>query len=495
MTGLSGRQQRVVAASLAGVFVTLFPLLLLVASLPSIADDFDTTTAVLGWVLTAPLLVSAAMMPAYGRLGDLFGHRRVFLLGLATSGAFALLAALSWDPISLIVFRTISQAAGASTGPAAIALVIGAVDREERPRVLGLWAFVMGIAPALGLVVGGPAVDALTWRGLFVIQVVMVAMVLPFAMRTFDETPRRSNVSFDVAGSAAFMLASGALMVAIDRAGAWNVVHPVVLVAVLLVPTAVALFVRAERRAVDPILPLDVVRSRNYVSSCACEFLIQVATNAALFVAPLMYSQNYDASASRIALYIAPMPFGMAVSSPFGGRLTQRRGERSTAVAGTIALVGSLVLFAVGDHAGVLSMVLGAWFLVGIANGLIRPPLASAAASTLAPEIYGAGMATTRMVSTIGSSTGITLAIGISAVGAIESVSVVYVAAAVLSIVAAAALSRRSADQTPASRPTSTTRMIAEPASSDAARSTVARMVHSWKPSGSTKIWRTVHSP
>jgi MFS family permease len=479
MGALSGRQRRVVVASLAGVFVTLFPLLLLVASLPSIAEDFGTTEAVLGWVLTVPLLFSAVMMPAYGRLGDLYGHRRVFLFGLATSGLFAALAALAWDPISLIVFRTISQTAGSATGPAAIALVIGAVDDEERPRVLGMWAFVMGVAPALGLAVGGPAVDVFGWRGLFVIQVVMVAAVLPFAMRSFDETARRANVSFDIAGSLAFMVASGALMVAIDRAGAWDFLHPVVITAVLLVPVAIAVFVRAEGRASDPILPLDVLRKRDYVSSCSCEYLIQVATNSALFVAPLMYSQHYDASASAIALCVAPMPFGMAVSSPLGGLLTQRRGERATAVAGTIALVGSLAGFAAADEAGSLGLVLIAWFLVGVANGLIRPPLASAAASTLSPEFYGAGMATTRMISAVGSSTGITLAIGVLAVSDVRSVSIVYLAAAALSVAGAALLSRRGDRHVPASSPTSTIRTTGVPASSDAARSTEATIAHS----------------
>ncbi|MCU1488107.1 MAG: Major Facilitator Superfamily transporter, partial [Actinomycetia bacterium] len=419
MRGVGGwerEQWRVLVAALSGVFISLFPFLMVVAALPTIAEDLGSEST-LAWALTAPLLASAVLLPTLGRLGDLYGHRRVFVVGLSVSGAFALLSALAWNPLSLVVFRTISQSAGTATSPAAIALVISAFSQEDRPRVLGYWAFAASFAPGMGLLAGGPAVDAFGWRGLFLLQAALVVVVLPLAFTSLKESIRTSGVTFDIAGGAAFMAASGSLVFALDRAGRWHWGHPAVVVAFLVVPVALVVFLRAERRAVDPILPVELLRHGDFVSSCACELLIQISTNGGLFLMSLVFTQHYDAGVGRIALYLAPMPLGMALLAPRGGRLAQQLGERTCAVVGCVALAVAFAVMLVADESRVLWLVLVAWFVVGLANGLIRPGIASAAAAALDPAYYGAGMATTRMVSTVGAAAGITLVISLLPAG------------------------------------------------------------------------------
>jgi len=411
------RRRRTLVATLLGVFVSLFPVLMVVAALPDIADDLDTSTATLAWVLTAPLITSAVVLPTAGRLGDLYGHRRIFLSGLFISGTFAVLAALAWDPLSLIVFRTVSQASGTAVGPSAIALVISAHEPSERPRVLGFWAFSTAIAPALGLLIGGPAVDALSWRGLFAIQAMTVLLVVPYAAVVLAETERAKRVAFDIAGAAAFMVASGALVFGLDRAGRWAWRHIAVVVSFAVASVAAAAFVRLEHRSRDPILPPVLLRHRSYLASCSCELLVQVATNGGLFVAPLLFHDHFDAGVGRIAWYMAPMPLGMALIAPLGGRLAARVGERACAVAGSAALGVATVAMVFGDNIDRLWAVLVAWFACGIANGVIRPAIASAAAAALEPSAYGAGMAATRMISTVGAAAGITLAISLLPLG------------------------------------------------------------------------------
>jgi MFS family permease len=434
------QQWKILVAALSGVFISLFPLLMVIAALPTIAEDLGTSEATLAWAITAPLLASAVLLPTAGRLGDLYGHRRVFVIGLAISGTFGGLSALAWNPLSLIVFRTISQSAGTATSPAAIALVITAFSTADRPRVLGFWAFSTAFAPALGLLAGGPAVDAFSWRGLFVLQFAVVALVLPFAVVTLRESVRSARVSFDVAGGAAFMAASGTLVFALDRAGHWRWGHPAVVVAFLLVPVALRLFLAAERRAADPILPLELLRHRDFVSSCSCELLIQVATNGSLFLMPLVFHDHYGAGISRIALYLAPMPVGMALVAPYGGRLAQRIGERSCAVLGTALLTASFLAVVAGDEADGIAILLVSWFAVGLANGLIRPAIASAAAAALDPAYYGAGMATTRMVSTVGAAAGITLMVSLLPNGGARLALLVCAGSCALATIAAANL-------------------------------------------------------
>ena len=104
------------------------------------------------------MLIGAVMLPTFGRLGDLKGQRRVFLIGLTVCGAAAILTALSWNAASLITFRTISQTAGFATAPTAVAIIMETFPLDARPRALGMWAFVSAAAPALGLAFGGPMV-------------------------------------------------------------------------------------------------------------------------------------------------------------------------------------------------------------------------------------------------------------------------------------------------------------------------------------------------
>ena len=409
--------RRTLVASLLGVFVGLFPVLIVIAALPDIADDLGTSEATLSWVLTAPLITSAVVLPSAGRLGDLFGHRRLFLWGLAVSGTFAGLAALAWDPFSLIVFRTISQASGTAVGPSAIALVISAHPLEDRSRVLGLWAFSTALAPAAGLLVGGPAVDAFSWQGMFIMQAVVVLLVVPYAARVLRETVRAERVRFDIPGAAAFMTASGALVFGLDRAGRWDWGHPAVATSFVVSAVAIVAFVMIERRVVDPILAPELLRHRSYLASCSTELLVQIATNAGLFVAPLVFHQTYDAGVGRIAWYMAGLPLGMCFTAPLGGRLAAAVGERASAVFGMVLLAAAYFAIVPADEAELLWVVLALWFVVGVANGFVRPAITSAAAAALEPSAYGAGMAATRMLSTVGAAGGITLAISLLPVG------------------------------------------------------------------------------
>ena len=145
----------------------------------------------MSWVVTLPLLVGSVLLPTFGKLGDLRGHRKVFLIGLGACGVSALLTACAWDVGSLIALRTISQVAGVATLPTAIALMMDAFDLDERPKALAKWAFVTAASPALGLLFGGPLVGAVGWRGVFVIQGVIALACWPVRPGVAEGDPAR----------------------------------------------------------------------------------------------------------------------------------------------------------------------------------------------------------------------------------------------------------------------------------------------------------------
>ena len=146
------RRKATLGVLLGCVFTVSFMITLLVVSLKTVADDLNSTTGVISWAITAPMLAFGVVGPAFGKVGDLWGHKRVFVGGLFIAGVFAICTALAWDAPSMIIFRTLSAAGGSALGPAAMAYINRMFDPSERVRPLGYWSFVTAGAPVIGVV-------------------------------------------------------------------------------------------------------------------------------------------------------------------------------------------------------------------------------------------------------------------------------------------------------------------------------------------------------
>lgn len=433
-------QRRVLWATLVGVFVTSFPSVILVAALPDVATDFGVGETSVGWVLTAPMIAAAVLVPLFGKLGDLRGHRQVFLLGFGGAAVLAALSAAAPNLGTLIVLRTASQAAGMATTPTALALLMATHGPAERPRALGAWAFAGASAPVIGLLAGGPLIGAVGWRGIFVLEAVIAAVAMPLCIASLPRTPRLERVRFDVAGGVLLMLGSGAAVFALDRSAQWGFAAPAVVAAALVCPVALWAFARVERRTADPLLPLELVRRRTFVAPVLGDTLLNVPSIGAFFMAPLVLHGVFDRSVGEAAYLLIPMPLGMSVLANVGGWLTVRVGERRTAVAGAVLMLGALGVGAVGCATEVLALVVAGFAMHGAAIGINQPSLASAAAGALDRTATGVGMAVMRMLSQLGAAAGISIAVAaVAAHGFVFAYGVLGVVT-VLAIVAAASV-------------------------------------------------------
>jgi DHA2 family methylenomycin A resistance protein-like MFS transporter len=304
-----------------------------------------------------------------------------------------------------------------ATTPAAVALLMDAFDLDERPRALARWAFVTAASPALGLLFGGPLVGAFGWRGVFVIQAAAAFAFFPFARRWLQETPLARDVSFDVPGGISLMVATGAVLLFFDRGAEMGWTSPVVIGAAIVAPIAAVAFSRIERRASSPLLPAGLLRRRAFAAPVGSELLCQIASTGVYFSAPLYLHETFGVSVTEAALLMVPLPLGMCTGALVGGRLTGRVGERTGGLLGAGTMAASMAVFLVGTLTEVMALTVVALAVQGVANGLVRPPMASAAGAALEPEHFGVGMATMRMVIQLGSVTGITLAITTEALG------------------------------------------------------------------------------
>ena len=422
-----------------GVFVSGWPAVILVAALPEISANLHASRSTISWVVSLPMLFGAVMLPTFGRLGDLKGQRRVFLLGLTISGGAALLTALSWNAGSLILFRTISQTAGFATAPTAIALIMESFPLDARPRALGMWAFVTAAAPALGLVFGGPMVEALSWRGVFFAQGALAFLFLPFCIRWLSETKRRSNIGFDIAGGITLMLATGAILLYLDRGGSWGWTQPLELALIVAAPLLILLFIRIEKRAKFPLLPTGLLANPAYSMPAISEFFSQTSSNAVFFSAPLLLQQRFGKSVAETAFLMLPLPLGMCFGAIIGGRVAARFGERRGGLIGTTSMALSMVLFLVGYNTKSLGLITVALIVQGIANGFVRPAVASAGGAALSPEYFGVGMATMRMIALLGSTMGISVALAASTIGGFRAI---YLTTLCLALLATATMTR-----------------------------------------------------
>ncbi len=396
----------VLLTALAGMFATTFPVTLLAVSLSTIADDFDTTETLIAWVISAPLLASAVALPILGKLGDLYGHRRVFLTGFTISTAITALTTLAWDPYSLIALRGLAVVIGGATIPSSMALINSVYTRGERAKAMGWWSLVAAGSPAIGLVIGGPLIDAVGWRPMFGIQAALSIIPVITAFLILRETPLRTDVGFDVAGAITLAIATGATMFALNQVPVRGL-DGIVLVALAVGVAGLVAFCVVEARVAFPLLPLEFFRRRNFTASILAALFSGAAYMGGFVLAPLMLQSVFALSVSATSLVMLLRPASFAITSPIGGTLATRIGERPVAVFGSMAIAVALVLLGLGSTADLLWIVIVGLIIQGIGNGTAQPTITATMSNSVDEADLGIAAAAQRMAFQVGSALGI----------------------------------------------------------------------------------------
>ena len=395
--------------ALAGMFATTFPVTVLTLAIPTIADDFAVDEAQLAWLITLPVLCSALALPVLGKLGDLYGHRRIFIAGFAVAAVTTLLTATATGPASLIAWRTLTQVAGASTMPSSLALINSVHHGEARARAMGWWSMIAAGAPVVGLTIGAPVIDAVGWQTLFLVQAALMVVPVVASWLILRETPRRS-ARFDIAGAALLALGIGPLLLAVNQAPDWGLTSAPTLGCVAVAVGGLAAFAWVEQRVAVPLVPLSFFRSRATTSSLLGSFLSSASYMGAFFLASLLMVKQFDYSLTSAVPILSIRPALYAVSSPLGGRLTGRAGSRTASLAGHLALAGGLAGLAIGAAASSLLVVITLGFLLqGIGFGLLRPAISTALADGVDDADLGVASAAERLAGQLGVAFGITI--------------------------------------------------------------------------------------
>ena len=330
----SRSSQLLLFVSLFGLFSTNFNVSVLAIVVPRLVADFNAPPSTVSWLVVGPTLAYAVLGPTAGKLGDLFGRRRIYLIGLTGCCIFAGFTALAGSAIAAIFFRTASAVFGQSTAPTGMAIISESFPADKRVKALGYWGLVMAGGPVLGLVAGGAVIDQFGWRWIFVAQVPFTIIAFIAAYRILPRSKPEGDVRFDVPGTVLLATAAFSVMFAVNRGPLWGWTHGVVLTLLLVSPVSIAGFVSWERRTAHPLIPLHYFQRREFTIPIITQAFCQVSYQGGFVLIPLMLSQLFGYRATKISLLTLGRPIMWGLAGPLSAWLIVRYARRHIVVTG-----------------------------------------------------------------------------------------------------------------------------------------------------------------
>lgn len=367
----------VLLAMILGSSVALLDGTVVNVALPVIGQDFGASVSGLQWTLNGYLLALAALILLGGSLGDRFGRRRMFVIGVVWFGLASVLCGLAISMPMLIAARVLQGIGGALMTPGSLAVLQATFHPEDRGRAIGAWSGLSGIATAIGPFVGGYLIDALSWRYIFLINLPVVALIVPIALRHVPETSDPTSArQLDFAGAAAGALGlSGATFALIEAPGRGAASWPVVVAAVVGV-AALAAFVLIEERSKHPMVPLGIFSSDQFVWANVVTVTIYGALGSVFFLLVLQLQQVLGYTPLQAGVAALPVTVLMLLLSARAGALSSRIGPRLPMTAGPlISAVGIALMTRIVAGSGYVATVLPAVTVFGIGLALTVAPL------------------------------------------------------------------------------------------------------------------------
>jgi EmrB/QacA subfamily drug resistance transporter len=410
------RRWQVLIVTAVAVFMSFLDVTIVNVAFPDIERDFDDTSrAGLSWILNAYNIVFAALLVPAGRLADLVGRRRMFLIGVVGFVAVSVLCGLATSPELLVAARVLQAAFAAILVPTSLALLLPEFPPEKRATAVAIWGATGAVAAALGPSLGGVLVDEAGWRWVFFLNVPIGLAALVPAMRLLRETREPAGVFPDVLGSALLVLGVGALALGIVEGPDWGWGSAGVLAsfgaAAILLPAVV---LRSARHRA-PVVDIGLFRARSFAVANAGMFAFATAFYALLLANVLFLTQVWGYSILKAGFAVTPGPLMAALSAPIGGRLSDRFGQRVVALPGALLFAAGCALFATGIDAtpGYASEYLVPTMLTGAGVGFSFAAWSSAAVAELPATRFATGSAVLACLRQVGAVLGIAVLVAV----------------------------------------------------------------------------------
>ncbi len=383
-------------------------------ALPSIEGALKFSATGLTWVLNAYTLAFGGLLLLGGRLGDQFGHRRIFTVGLLVFSVSSLLGGLSQSSAELLIARAVQGAGGALAAPAALALITNTFEEgPARFKAFGVFSAVAGSGAAIGLLLGGILTDLLSWRWVLFVNVPIGLLLAFLAPRVLGEAPKR-KARLDFGGAITVTAGMTLLVYGLVRAADHGWTETWTLTSFGAAVVLLAAFLVIERFHSQPLVPLRMFSDRNRAGA----YVVMLCAAAALFSLFFFLTQYI-----QFVLHYSPLKAGFAflpiavsiiVVAQITARLLSRTGPLPPIMLGTVVLAGGLLdISTISVHSGYLHMVPG-MIMIGAGLGLNFVPLTVTAVSRIAPHEAGVASALLSTCQQIGGSLGLAILVTVS---------------------------------------------------------------------------------
>jgi EmrB/QacA subfamily drug resistance transporter len=371
------------------LFMTVLDNLVVTVALPSIRTDLGATIQSLEWTVNAYVLAYAVLLLTGAALGDRFGRRRMFLIGLAVFTAASAAAAVAPSTSLLIAARAIQGAGAAIVTPLTLTLLATAFPAERRGMALGVWSGISGMGVAIGPLVGGAVIGALNWHWIFWINVPIGLLLMPFAARVLTE----SRGPFDRLDFGGLLLASTGLfglVFGLVRAQSLGWTSPTVVVALAAGLALVTAFISWEARTRRPMLPMAFFRRRSFAVTNFVSLTMYFGMFGSIFFMTQFFQGVLGYSALQAGLRMLVWTGATMIVAPLAGVFSERFGSRPFLIAGLVLQAAALAwLAAIAEPGLAYSRVIMPFIMAGAGMALVFAPSANAVLSSVMPDQAG----------------------------------------------------------------------------------------------------------
>jgi len=401
---------RTMTAMVAAAGIVQLPTAAIVVALPTIHDEFGTSLAGLQWTVTAFLIPFTALLITGGRLADIFGRRRVLLIGTAFFGGGSLLAAVSPGIQLLTAGIALSGAGGALLMPSSMSILTNVFTGSRRGLAIGLWGAATELVSGIGVLVGGVLTGQLDWRWIFVVCIVFAVLIAVLAIQATPESndPTVSR-SVDVAGVVLSAGALVALTLALIQGPTWGWGSASIVGLLIASVVLFTAFWVVEHRSAHPVVDFSFFRHRNFLGSTAVIFVLDFSFGGLLFFLPLYFQEILDYSPTEVGVLLLPLTGLMVVGSPLGGQIAARVGPRPPIAVGLAMMAVAVYLISTVSLDTGFAQLWAPTAIMGFGVGVALTPMNLAAMNAISRDHAGAASGLLVTLSGLGSTLGVAL--------------------------------------------------------------------------------------